>query len=349
MQSKKKKIFGKLSLKHFTKKNNRWCYDRKTRPQLAVVDSHLHLRPFGGKPIPFPDLLKLLQKSGILFVAGYGIGQRLPTTSDCTYYLDCPGTKVTPSIKNDMYNAQAVLDNAQRGIVVGISMTFPDLAKPKSIPPSIDFLQEEYPGMFQWMGEVNLVKQALFKNGHVAVPKTALPKWKPFMKMLRQQNTPIAIHSDLGNNHNNWKYLPLFLQVLKLYPKNKIIWMHLGLSKQLTNINAERHCRLLNHLFEVYPNLYADISWRVLYDTMFREKVKEHPYITLINTWPRRFIPGTDFIAAEHETQKTYQKELQATSAIFKDVNDNAFRRIALGQNYFELAKLNYSAPSICH
>ena len=124
--------------------------------------------------------------------------------------------------------------------------------------------------------------------------------------------------------------------------------MHLGLSKQLTNMNAEQHVQLLNKLFHQYPNLYADISWRVLYDTMFRKKIKEHPYVTLLNQWPTRFIPGTDFIASEHESQKSYQKELQTTSAILKDVNNDAFRRIALGQNYFELEHLNYTAPSIC-
>lgn len=124
--------------------------------------------------------------------------------------------------------------------------------------------------------------------------------------------------------------------------------MHLGLSKQLTNINADTHVQLLDTLFQQYPNLYADISWRVLYDTEFRDKVKEHPYVILLNKWPTRFIPGTDFIASNHETQESYQNELKATSAILKDVNDEAFRRIALGQNYFELARLNYQAPSIC-
>ena len=29
------------------------CYDRSVQPQTAVVDAHLHFRPFGGPAIPF--------------------------------------------------------------------------------------------------------------------------------------------------------------------------------------------------------------------------------------------------------------------------------------------------------
>ncbi|MFN7677069.1 MAG: hypothetical protein ACK5QW_00540 [Cyanobacteriota bacterium] len=31
-------------------------------------------------------------------------------------------------------------------------------------------LHQEYTGMFRWMGEVNLVKQALLNNGHQLLP-----------------------------------------------------------------------------------------------------------------------------------------------------------------------------------
>ena len=29
------------------------CYDRSIQPQTAVVDTHVHFRPFGGSAIPF--------------------------------------------------------------------------------------------------------------------------------------------------------------------------------------------------------------------------------------------------------------------------------------------------------
>ena len=71
------------------------CYDRSVQPQTPVVDTHLHFRPFGGPAIPFSEVISYLEKTGVLFVNIYGIGQMLPVASSCTYYLDCPGTPVT--------------------------------------------------------------------------------------------------------------------------------------------------------------------------------------------------------------------------------------------------------------
>ena len=110
-----KQIKGRLTLKNF-KKGSKRCYNRKTHSYLSVVDTHLHLRPFGGLPIPFKKMLKILHNSGILFVEAEGIGQTLPINSQCSYYLDCPYTKITPSIKNDIANAEEVLDNNMNNI-----------------------------------------------------------------------------------------------------------------------------------------------------------------------------------------------------------------------------------------
>ena len=54
------------------------CYDRTVQPQTSVVDTHLHFRPFGGRAIPFRDVVSYLERTGVLFVNVYGIGQRVP-------------------------------------------------------------------------------------------------------------------------------------------------------------------------------------------------------------------------------------------------------------------------------
>jgi hypothetical protein len=356
-------IPGKLKLKHFIKKmlrtgtnrhrtqKNRPCYNRKQRSQLSVVDSHLHLRPFGGPPIPFNKMINIFRKSGVLFVEAEGIGQRLPSDSTCTYYLDCPHVDVKPSIQNDIDNAQSVLNNKLEGIVLNLSMTFPDLANPETILPQMRLLEKEYPGMFKWMGEVNLVKQALFNNGHTPVPLATIKKWAPFMAMLRRKGFPFSIHCDLGNDRDPLLYLPLMRKVLRLYPKNKIVWMHLGLSKELTRLDPYVHTALLGNLLAQYPRLYMDISWQILYDQEFKDPESRCPYVELLNTWPKRFLPGTDFISALKNSGKEYKKELGLTSNILKSLNDDAFRRIALGQNFFDISNTNakYEAPQVCN
>ena len=340
-------IEGPLTLAPFAK-GSTGCFDRAQRPPLAVVDTHLHARPFGGPPIPFPDLVGILRRNGVLFASLYGIGQRLPVHSPCTYYLNCPGEPAAPSLKSDFSNAQNVLDVQPPDLRLLLSMTFPDLAKPEEVLPRMALLDREYPGLFRWMGEVNLVKQALFRNGHQAVPAEVIASWQPFMAELQRRGIPLAIHADLGNDQEPLKYLPLMEAVLRRYPNNRIVWMHLGLSKELTAIDPKRHVQLLESQLRRHPNLSYDLSWRILYDQVFKDPAKRAPYVALLNRWPKRFIPGTDFVAAAGKTEQVYREELAVTSSILASVNDEAFRRIALGQNYFELAGLDATAPKVC-
>jgi hypothetical protein len=137
-------------------------------------------------------------------------------------------------------------------------------------------------------------------------------------------------------------------EVLRRYPDNRIVWMHLGLSKELTVVNPREHIQLLESYLRRYPNLSYDISWRVLYDQMFKDPAKRALYVAFMNRWPSRFIPGTDFVAAAGKTEQIYREELIVTSSILADVNNEAYRRIALGQNYFELAGLDAVAPPVC-
>ena len=57
----------------------------------------------------------------------------LPVTSSCTYSLDCPGTLVTPTLKNDFVNAADYVTQTQAGTHLTLAMTFPDLSQPASV------------------------------------------------------------------------------------------------------------------------------------------------------------------------------------------------------------------------
>ena len=324
------------------------CYDRARQPQTALVDTHLHFRPFGGPAIPFAEIVEYLERTGVLFANVMGIGQMLPVSSACTYYLDCPATLVEPTLKNDFVNAANYLAARPERVHLTLSMTFPDLAEPDAVLAGIQLLDEEFPGVFQWMGEVNLVKQALFDNEHRPVPLAVIAQWAPFMAVLRERNIPIAIHSDLGSDEAPTQYLPWMEEVLRLYPDNKIVWMHLGLSRELVQIDADEHIRLLAGLLDRHPNLLLDISWRVLEDHLFSDPAQRVHYIGFMNAHSERILPGTDFLASADKGFALYREELEATSRILRHLDDAAFRNIALGQNYFRLLDLDYQAPSIC-
>jgi hypothetical protein len=328
---------------------NAGCYNRLTEPYTSMVDSHLHFRPFGGPAIPFAELNDYFRKTGILFVNIYGIGQVLPVDSSCTYYLDCPGTPALPSIKNDFVNAASYLENKPQDTHFTLSMTFPDLANPADIVNMIHLYDKEYPKMFRWMGEVNLVKQALFKNQHAPATVENIKQWSEFMALLRERDIPINIHSDLGNDAEPKKFLPLMAVVLELYPNNKIVWAHMGLSKELSTMKAEEHIQIMKSFLDKYPNLMLDISWRVIYDNYFSKQESRTLYIAFLNDYSNRILPGTDFVAARNKQFEVYKEELEVTSRINQYLNNEAFRNIALGGNYFRLLGLKYQAPRICN
>ncbi|MGR8932272.1 MAG: amidohydrolase family protein [Gammaproteobacteria bacterium] len=335
------------SLSSFSHGDTR-CYDRQAEPYTAVVDSHLHFRPFGGAAIPLSELTEYFNETGVLFANMYGIGQILPVDSSCTYYLDCPGAPALPSIKNDFANAANYLELKPKDVHLTLSMTFPDLANPSDIAKMILFYDKEYPKMFKWMGEVNLIKQALLNNRHQPATKENIERWAEFMALLSERNIPINIHADLGNDAEPKKYLPLMAYVLELYPDNKIVWAHMGLSKELTTMKAAEHIQIMRAFLDKYPNLMLDISWRVLYDNYFSKPEARNLYVGFLNQYSDRILPGTDFVAARNKQFEVYQEELDVTSRINQYLDDAAFRNIALGGNYFRILDLHYLAPPIC-
>ena len=324
------------------------CYDRSTQPQTTVVDSHVHFRPFGGPAVPFEEVVQYFEATGVLFAGVYGIGQMLPASSPCTYYLDCPGTPLAPTLRNDFVNAANAVVKTPEGLHLTLAMTFPDLAAPESVLDGMALLDHEYPGLFRWMGEVNLVKQAIFANGRGPVPAEAIDGWAGFMAVLRERGFPLAIHADLGSDEEPTLYLPLMEQVLNTYPDNPIVWVHMGLSRELTTMDPVRHAELMASMLERYPNLMLDITWRVLDDAYFSTPEGQAAYVPFLNAHSERILPGTDFVASRDKDFDVYREELEINSRILGHLDDEAFRNIALGENYFRLLGLDYAAPPVC-
>jgi hypothetical protein len=336
----------KRSLASFAKSNtNQQCFDRKAEPYTGVADAHFHPRPFGGRAIEPPVLFEFFDKAGVRFVTYMGIGQSLDMASDCTYYLSCPGTSALPSIKNDFVNGEQAKVYPHDNVHITLSMTFVDLAHPEGAVEVIKLYDKEFPGMFKWTGEANVMKQALLNNKAEPATIQSIDNWAPFMKVLQERGIPLTLHSDLGNDAEPTKFVPLMQHVLKTYPNNKIIWAHMGLSKELTKMDSKQHVAIMRKALDTYPNLMLDISWDVIYNAYHQYG---QDFIDLFNAYPTRILNGTDFVASSDKDFDQYWKELEITSRVNRRLDDVAFRNIALGENYFRLLNLPYAAPPLC-
>lgn len=109
------------SLSQFTKGDGaKPCYDRAKQPHTAVTDLHFHSQPFGGPSLPYQEQMDYFEKTEVLFVLLYGIGQQLPYDSSCTYYLDCIGTPARPGMKNDFENAANYVEHPQSDMHIAL-------------------------------------------------------------------------------------------------------------------------------------------------------------------------------------------------------------------------------------
>jgi predicted TIM-barrel fold metal-dependent hydrolase len=255
---------------------------------------------------------------------------------------------VLPSIKNDVVNAENYLEAKPANPHVTLSMTSFDIAHPETIPETFDMYDREFPGLFRWAGELNLIKGALLPNHHEPATSEDIDAWAPMMSRLEERGIPVTIHADLGTDAEPTKYLSLFRKALNRYPRNKIVWAHMGLSKELSAMDPGRHIAIVRALLDRHPNLTLDLSWRVLEDQYFSKPQVRRQYASLLDDHPTRAIPGTDFVASRDKTYAVYEKELEVTSRINKALGDEAFRNIALGENYFRLLGLKATAPQIC-
>ena len=110
-------------------------------------------------------------------------------------------------------------------------------------------------------------------------------------------------------------------------------------------MNPEQHVAIMKAELDRYPNLMLDISWDVLF-LAYHEW--GNVFIPFFNAYSTRILPGTDFVASRNKDFKQYAKELETTSRALRVLDDNAFRNIALGENYFRLMGLDYEAPPVC-
>lgn len=173
------------------------------------------------------------------------------------------------------------------------------------------------------------------------------------MELAAQQRLPISFHSDAGNTGNPQAFVHLMDLVLNLYGNaNDIVWLHLGgCSKELKfseTSKLDRHFEMLGKRLEKYPKLKVDLAWDVLFDNVYSLDEGLAKTVSLLNKYPDRFIAGTDFVAALSKNQTQYAYELQKTGAPFQFASHEAFRKVALGQNWFELLNLPMRAPTIC-
>ncbi len=327
---------------------NATCFARQTLASTAVVDVLLHPRPMVGAALPWSQTIDYMGRAGILFAAVSGSGRAVGGTGLCPDPEACSAAPAPRVLKHDFANAQDVIERGTDDITLTLSMTFADLSRPEDIQPALDVLDTEYPGVFRIMGPVDLANQSLAARGENAVALETIGQWAPFMDDLRERTIPLMLRADLGTDDAPTEYLPLLEEVLTRYPDNAIIWVGLGVWSGTAALDPADHVALVSALMTRHPNLYGTVSGPSLYAFGFQDPERRAAYVTLLNTFADRLLPGTDFTAFGTADYLDYRNRLVAWGEVFASLKDDAFRAIALADSYFKLVGLPYRAPDIC-
>ena len=224
------------------------------------------------------------------------------------------------------------------------------------------------------------------------------------------------------NTFTKVQHLKVWDTLLSRYKNLIVVWAHLGLSKELSDLHPNIHYHILKELFERHPNLHADISWDVLAKQNLMNHVSDdvsklHPerhvdfnqdvrflfnstevdglrgnlhatwerheelvkqtgtvtgptyamaiYLGLFHEYPDRFLTGTDFVASLGPKEQfpgqlnkngcmkdeaNHARQMTDTSSVNMFFEDEAFRKIVLGENFFRITGLAeiYAPPPVC-
>jgi hypothetical protein len=120
-------------------------------------------------------------------------------------------------------------------------------------------------------------------------------------------------------NFRKIQHLKVWDALLARYPYVKIVWAHMGLSKELKRLHPIVHSHIMMKLFDTYPNLMTDVSWDVI-AKMLLVNHNDGPINPLLHDSHEDF----DKDASDFLFNQTHVTELRAKlHAVFDEVKDD--------------------------
>ncbi|MGF1456567.1 MAG: hypothetical protein ACFB6R_14465 [Alphaproteobacteria bacterium] len=324
------------------------CFPRQTQPSSAIVDGLVYPRPLAGPGQPLSKTADMLSRAGILFAALSGTGRSADAERSCDDPQACDALPAPRVLKHDFANAADLVGGAAGDLTVTPAMAFGDLTRPQTIPARLGLLETEYPGLFKALGPLDLANGVLLPRGVEPVAPDAIIQWAPFMEALRDRSLPLLLTADLGTDEAPTVFLPLLEEVLTRYPDNRIVWVGLGLSDALTTFDPADHVALVSALMTRHRNLYGLLTGSGLFAVGFSDPEPRALYLDFMGRFAERLVPATGFTASAGADIADYRRRLMRWAEVFMDLDDEAFRAIALGGTYFTLFGLPNRAPKVC-
>ena len=194
-----------------------------------------------------------------------------------------------------------------------------------------------FPGVFTGIGEFTIHKE--FVSSKISGFGSSLrdPAVDSIFDFAGEVGLVCIMHSDISNPFPK-SYTPSYLNatkdLIRRHPKTTIIWAHCGLGRVIHPID-EQGAALKDILKDpAFNHLYFDISWDEVAKYIVASDASLKIVADLLNSYPDRFLFGTDEVAPAD--QQSYLKVYNLYAPLWKLLKPETSEKVRKG-NYARL------------
>jgi predicted TIM-barrel fold metal-dependent hydrolase len=207
-----------------------------------------------------------------------------------------------------------------------------------------------FPGVFTGVGEFSIHKEFVTAKVAGGTPSLADPALDSILSFAGEAGLVVIMHCDVsvpfakpGSEAASLnlpsapavpEYLAQMKSLLERHPTTTVIWAHTGLGRTVRPISD--HVTMLAALISdpQLPNLYFDISWKIVADYVTTNDSSLTATANLLNRYPDRFLFGTDALSPPDTA--SYLEVFHEYAPLWKRLTPEASEKVRTG-NYIRL------------
>ncbi len=273
-----------------------------TPPRYKVADAHFHFLDFIQKTEGIQALLAFMDASGVehIMFSGMPLIKKWDAAEpvEPTYYLDDNGRAYWYTA-TDFVVARRYLELTDKDkqrfhpFICGINAT------DKHAVLHVERMLEEYPGVWQGIGEVFGHRDDLTNLTYGETARANHPALDDIYDLARQRNMPVCLHNNATSRYKLDKpiYVHEVRELLERHPKTVLVWAHAGLSRYL-DLDQPKYAAMLREMLLRHDNLHLDLSWIMFENYVLTpdNKSVRPEWLALVREFHDRIMIGTDNI-----------------------------------------------------
>jgi len=330
------------------------CEESKTGTEWTTIDCHLHLLDFLQKSSGTSAALKAMDGCKVERALVFG----MPCCKKWCFY------RAEQPLYYQDDNAPCYVYAYADQMVADAWLALNDTDRARFAPTFASFdptdlagithvrrMWNKYPKMWRAVAELmcrhdDLTTMLLDRE----VPRINHPALFAIYEFCIEVDIPCCVHHNadrVGDEDGGFHYVGEVEEVMKKYPKLKMVWVHAGVSRRAFEPN---HHEMIDRMLATYPGLMVDISWVVWEDVICDENGQiKQGWIDCIEKHNTKVFIGSDNVAQFFPINDTSVNLLASNITkywpLFDKLSPEAGKNVAY-QNAYNHYFANWDVPT---